>query len=111
MFLLKNISHSDYLKKYLSIFLLLFFMNNFLASKSEENLNLTGISNEENKLEEFFSKNSISYSQYDKAGSQLKLVFGYNLEPPNNSYYPDLSIINYSDSLREMYLHKLNDMT
>ncbi len=106
-----NISHSKYLEKYLFPFLLLSLMFNFLFAKSEGTSNLGDISIEENKLDEFYSDNSIPYSEYDKAESQLKLFFGYNFDPPNNSYYPDLSIIDYSDSVRDSYLQKLNDMT
>ena len=84
-----NISHSKYLEKYLFPFLLLSLMFNFLFAKSEGTSNLGDISIEENKLDEFYSDNSIPYSEYDKAESQLKLFFGYNFDPPNNSYYPD----------------------
>ena len=111
MFVLKNISHIDEYKKYLFFILLIFFMNNFLGAKSEENSYLFGSGNQEDELEELYRQNSISFGNYDQVSSQFKLFFGYNLEPPNNSYYPDLSIIESSDYIRNMYTLKLNDMT
>ena len=111
MSVLKNISHIDVYKKYLSLILLFFFMYNFLGAKSEENSYLFGSGNQEDELEELYRQNSISFSKYDQASSQLKLFFGYNLEPPNNSYYPDLSVIEFSDYIRNLYTLKLNDMT
>ena len=106
-----NISYSNLLKKYFFPLLLLFFMNDFLFFKSEANSYLVESRREENLLEGFYSDNSITYNEYDKVESQLKLLFGHNIEPPNNYYYPDLSIIDYSDTVRDSYLKKLNDMT
>ncbi len=42
--------------------------------------------------------------------SQLKIFFGRDSDASENIFYPDLSIISNSDSLREIYKSKLNDM-
>ena len=39
------------------------------------------------------------------------MFFGFDLENPGYSYYPDVLIISDSDYVREMYKLKLNDMT
>ena len=62
-------------------------------------------------MKEFYSQNSIKYSQYDKLDSQLKTFFGFDSENPETSFYPDLLIIDDSDYIRDMYKLKLNDMT
>ena len=43
--------------------------------------------------------------------SQLKVFYGRDSDQSENIFYPDLSIIIVSDSLREIYKSKLNDMT
>ena len=67
----------------------------------------------DNELEEAFFKNSIPFSQYDNSESQLKLFFGRWRDPNRNEniFYPDFPIPKNSDSLREIYKSKLNDMT
>ena len=75
-------------------------MNNLLAAKAEKD-----------KLNQFYSINSITYSQYDEFDSQLKMFLGEDSENPETSFYPDLSVINDSEYIRGMYKLKLNDMT
>ena len=73
-------------------------MNNLIAYCSE------------NKFEEKFFQNSITFTEHDNLESQLKIFFGGDIDRIENTFYPDLSTINTSDSLREMYKYKLNDM-
>ena len=111
MFLLNKLPNLIFLKNHISLFMMIFFVNNLLVSHAKENSYLVQSNQEENKLEKFYSQNPISYSQYDKVTSQLKIFFGYDPDLPNNSHYPDLSIIDDSDSIRNMYEIKLYDMT
>ena len=100
MNLIKLISNLKQLKNYMPLFLMLFFMNNILVAKAEKD-----------KLHQFYSINSVKYSQYDKLDSQLKMFLGVDSENPENSFYQDLSIIDDSEYVRHMYKLKLNDMT
>ena len=58
-----------------------------------------------------YFKNSIPFSKYDNFESQLNIFFGIHSIPLDNSYYPDITIINDSDNIREIYKSKLNHMT
>ena len=53
----------------------------------------------------------LNFNEYDDLESQLKIFFGRDYDRSENSFYPDLSIIKVSDSIRQMYRSKLNDMT
>ena len=97
MDLFQLISH---FRNYIFLCLMFFFMNNLLAADASEN-----------NLNHFNSQNEINFSQHDKLDNQLKLFLGFDPENPGISYYPDSLIINYSDSVRNMYKSKLNDMT
>ena len=88
-----------------------FFITNPTFSKAEENKYLISNSQEEIKLQDFYSQNGIKYSQHDKLHSQLKMFFGFASENPETSFYTDLLIIDDSDYVRDMYKLKLNDMT
>ena len=100
-----------YFKIYISFFFIFFFMSNLLVAKSNENKFLNKSRQEENKLKEFYSLNAISYSEHDNFNNQLKMYFGFDPENPETSFYPDLSIIDDADYVRDMYKLKLNDMT
>ena len=100
MILLNFLSNTKYLKNYIPLLLMFFFMNNLLVAKAEKD-----------KLNQFYSINSITYSQFDKFDSQLKMFLGVDSENPETSFYPDLSVINDSEYIRGMYKLKLNDMT
>ena len=100
MILLNFLSNTKYLKNYIPLLLMFFFMNNLLVAKAEKD-----------KLNQFYSINSITYSQFDKFDSQLKMFLGVDSENPETSFYPDLSVINDSEYIRDMYKLKLNDMT
>ena len=75
-----------------------FFMNNLLAAKASENKYLIRNKQDENKFKEFDSYGA-EYSKYDKLGSQLKNFFGLDPLNPENSFYPDLLIIQDSHSI------------
>ena len=98
MKLIKKITNPNKFKSFIPLLIVFFYMNNLIAYCSE------------NKFEEKFFQNSITYTEYDNLESQLKIFFGGDFDRPENTFYPDLSIINVSDSLREMYKYKLNDM-
>ena len=86
-------------------------MNNLIAFGSE-NKSFSFKSENNNELEEAFFKNSIPFNEYDNFENQFKTFFGKWRYPNRyeNSFYPDLSIINNSVSLRDLYKSKLNDM-
>ena len=86
-------------------------MNNLFLAKADENKYLIRNKQEENKLKEFYSNNPIKYSEYDNFESQLKMFFGVDPENPETSFYPDLLIIQDSESVRDMYRLKLNEMS
>ena len=99
-----------HLKNCISFFLMLFVINNLLV-EAHENKYINKSLQEENKLEEFYSKSQINYSEHDKVNNQLNTFFGFDPENPGYSFYPDVLIISDSDYVRNMYKLKLNDMT
>tara|TARA_A100001388_G_scaffold252174_1_gene214492 strand:- start:56 stop:400 length:345 start_codon:yes stop_codon:yes gene_type:complete len=111
MNLFKMIFAPKHLKKYISFFLMFFFINNLLVAKADENKYLIRNKQDENKLNELNSNNAITFSNHDKLESQLKMFFGFDPENPEVSFYPDLLIIQDSDYIRDMYKLKLNDMS
>ena len=111
MNLFKKITYQQPIGKYILLFLTLFFMNNSIASSIRENLYSAKSKEIDHKLNEFYSQQAIEYGQYDKLESQLKIFFGYDSEYPENTFYPDLLIINDSYKIRDLYGKKLDDMT
>ena len=107
MDLFKIIFHSKNCK---SFFLMFFLVNNLLV-EADENKYLNKSIQEEYKLEEFYSKSQINYSEHDRVNNQLNMLFGFDPENPGYSYFPDELIINDSDYIRHMYKSKLKDMT
>ena len=110
MKLIKKITNPAKVKVFISLIMISFYMNNLIAYGSENKLGFPKNMNNGNEFEEKFFQNSITYNEYDNLESQLKIFFGGDFDRPENTFYPDLSIINVSDSLREMYRYKLNDM-
>ena len=110
MKLIKKITNPHKFKSFLSVLIIFFSMNNINVLGSENKLGFHKIRVDQNQFEEKFFHNSITYSKYDNLESQLKIFFGGDLDRPENTFYPDLSIINVSDSLRELFRYKLNDM-
>ena len=111
MNLFKKVTRQETLGKYILLFLSLFLMNNSIASSIRENLFLVKSKEIDLKLDKFYSQHAIEYGQYDKLESQLKIFFGFDSEYPENSFYPDLLIINDSYNIRDLYGKKLDDMT
>ena len=111
MKLFKKLSNIELNRSYIYIFMMIFLMNNLKAFGSE-NKSYSFQNNQEGaELEGIYKLNSIQYSKYDSLSGQLKTFFGlYSPESEINNY-PDLSIINTSDAIREGYLLKINDMT
>ena len=112
MKLLYKINYSKKVKSYIYLFIVISFMNNLVAFGSEDKSVLLKINNE-NAFEKKYFENSIPYNVYDNTESQLKLFFGRWRDPNRNAniFYPDFPIPKNSDSLREIYKSKLNDMT
>ena len=113
MKLIKKITNSEEFKRFIFVFVFFFFMNNLIAFGSENKSVFLRTKNSDNKFEETYFKNSIPYHEYDNSENQLKIFFGRWRYPSGsgNIFYPDLSIISDSYSLREIYKSKLNDMT
>ena len=111
MNLFKRISYKETFGNYVFLFLGLFVMNNSFAMTPGENSYLDKSEEIDNKFWKFSSQNLIKYNQYDKQESQFKIFFGYDSENPENTFYPDLLIINDSNYIRELYRKKLNHMT
>ena len=107
----KKLSYTQLTKNYIYIFMMIFLMNNLKAFGSE-NKSYSSQNNQKGaELEEIYKLKSIPYSKYDGVGGQLKTFFGLYSPKLLINNYPDLSIINTSDSIREGYRLKLNDMT
>ena len=107
MKLFKKLTNPVKVKSFISAFIFFFLMNNIIAIGSE---NKSNFPDNESKFEENFFKNSIPYSAYDNLESQFEVFFGRNSDRNENIFYPDLSIISTSDSIREIYRSKFNDM-
>ena len=111
MKLFKKLSNTELTRSYIYIFMMIFLMNNLKAFGSENKSYSFQNNQEGTELEGIYNLNSIQYSKYDSLSGQLKTFFGlYSPELEINNY-PDLSIINTSDAIREGYILKINDMT
>ena len=110
MKLIKKITDPAKVKSFIPLIMIFFCMNNLIAYGSQNKLDFSKNRTNENQFVEKFFQNSITFSEHDNLESQLKIFFGGDFDRPENTFYPDLSIINVSDSLREMYRYKLNDM-
>ena len=112
MKLFKKITYLDKYKSFLSLITIFFLMKNLTTFGSENKSFSIKSNNNGNEFEKTFFQNSIQYSSYDNSESQLEIFFGRWRDPnrSENIFYPDLSIINDSDSLRQLYKSKLNDM-
>ena len=111
MNLFKKKVNKELFKNNISMFMIFFLMNNLIAFGSENKSHLYLSEQRYVELQDMYKLNSTNYSEYDNLSSQLKIFFGTNSEKYKNNNYPDLSIIDFSDALREVYLIKLDDMT
>ena len=111
MKLFKRLSNTELTKNYIYIFMMIFLMNNIKAFGSENKSYSFQNNQKDAELEEIYKLKSIPYSKYDSLGSQLKTFFGLYSPKSEINNYPDLSIVNTSDAIREVYRLKINDMT
>ena len=107
----KKLANTELSKHYISIFMMIFLINNLIAFGSENKSYSFQNNQNDVELEKIYKLKSIPYSKYDGLGGQLKTFFGLYSPKSLINNYPDLSIINTSDSIREGYRLKLNDMT
>ena len=110
---LNKVTNPENFKSFILLFIIFFFMNNSIAFGSEKKSTLYKGIISDNQFEESYFQNSIPYGEYDNSESQLQIFFGRWRYPrqSENIFYPDLSIMKTSDSMREIYKSKLNDMT
>ena len=85
-------------------------MNNLVVIGSENKSDYIKSKYKDNEFTETYFQNEIPFSEYDNLDSQFKTFFGFYSYRAEASFFPDLSIIKSSDSLREIYRSKLNDM-
>ena len=111
MNLLKKIINLNFYKNYISLFAIFFLVNNLTAFGSENKSQSVLSKQRDVELEEIFKLNDIPYSEYDNLNNQLKIFFGLYSPKSDINNYPDLSIIDMSDAMREGYRLKLRDMT
>ena len=106
----KIIRHKSF-KNYISLFGMLFLMNNLIAFGSDNKSTYLLSKQKNSDLEEIFKLNEISFSESDNLNNQLKTFFGLYSSESNTNSYPEFSIIKISEALREGYILKLKDMT
>ena len=111
MNLLKKIINLKFYQNYISLFAIFFLVNNLTAFGSENKSQSVLSKQRDIELEEIFKLNDIPYSEHDNLNNQLKIFFGLYSPKSDINNYPDLSIIDMSDAMREGYRIKLNDMT
>ena len=111
MNLLKKIINLNFYKNYISLFAIFFLVNNLTAFGSENKSQSVLSKQRDIELEEIFKLNEIPYSEHDNFNNQLKIFFGLYSPKSDINNYPDLSIIDMSDALREGYRLKLKEMT
>ena len=107
----KKLTNTELTKNYIYIFMMIFLMNNLKAYGSENKSYSFENIRKDVELEEIYKLKSIPYSRYDGLKGQLKTFFGLYSPKSVINNYPDLSIINTSDAIREGYRLKINDMT
>ena len=111
MRLFKNLFKSDLFLKFFAVLITFYNINNLFAFELDKNQNTLKIKENTFNFEKVYFQNSISYEEYDSFDSQLKLIFGYSSLKPEKSFYPDSLIIDSSNSIRNLYKSKLDDMT
>ena len=107
----KKLTYQMKLKNPIFLFLALFLTNIPIAFGSEYKSNFDKNNANIDDFEKIYNNNSILFSEYDNYENQVRTFLGIYSLPLEKSYYPDLSIINYSDYVREIYKTKLNEMT
>ena len=107
----KKLNYKELSKNYIYIFMMIFLINNLKAFGSENKSYPFQNIRKDAELEEIYKLKSIPYSQYDALEAQLKTFFGLYSPQSEINNYPDLSIVNTSDAIREGYRLKINNMT
>ena len=107
----KKLTNTELTKNYIYIFMMIFLMNNLKAFGSENKSYSFENIRKDVELEEIYKLKSIPYMRYDGVEGQLKTFFGFYSHKSEINNYPDLSIINTSEAIREGYRLKINDMT
>ena len=107
----KKLTNTELTKNYIYIFMIIFLMNNLKAFGSENKSYSFENIQKDVELEEIYKLKSIPYIRYDGFEGQLKTFFGLYSHKSEINNYPDLSIINTSEAIREGYRLKINDMT
>ena len=107
----KKLTNTEISKNYVYILMMIFLINNLKAFGSENKSYSFQNNQKETELEEIYKLYSIPYSDHDGLGGQLKTFFGLYSHKSEINNYPDLSIVNTSDAIREVYRLKINDMT
>ena len=111
MRLFRKLSISKGTFKFISI-LFIFYSINILTVFGLDNKSNSSKENQNDyDFEKVHLENSIPYEKYDSISNQLRLFFGYSSEKPEKSFFSDISISNTSESIRELYKLKLNEMT
>ena len=111
MKLFKKLTNKEITKNYIYIFMMIFLMNNLKAFGSENKSYSFENIRKDFELEEIYKLKSIPYIRYDGLEGQLKTFFGLYSHKSETNNYPDLSIVNTSHAIREVYRLKINDMT
>ena len=107
----KKLTNTEISKNYVYILMMIFLINNLKAFGSENKSYSFQNIRKDAELEEIYRLKSIPFVKYDRLEGQLKTFFGLYSPKSEINNYPDLSIVNTSDAIREVYRLKINDMT
>ena len=111
MDLFTKITSSGRVKKLISFLSILFITNSLITIASEKRSNLSNIGSTDYDFEKIYNFNSFPFEEYDNLENQIRTFLGlYSIES-EKSYFQDLSIMNDSKSIRQIYKAKLDDMT
>jgi len=111
MRLFKKLTISKGTFKLFSILLIFYSINNLIVFGLDDKANSLKENQNDYDFEKVHLENSIPFEKYDSISNQLKLFFGYSSAKPEKNFFSDISIINTSESIRELYKLKLNEMT
>ena len=111
MRLFKNLFKPNLFLKFFAVLISFYNINNLFALELDKNQKRLKVKDNSFNFEEVYFQDSIPYQKHDSFNSQLKLIFGYSSFEPEKSFYPDSLIIDSSNSIRNLYKSKLDDMT
>ena len=107
----KKLTNREISKNYVYILMMIFLINNLKAFGSENKSYSFQNIRKDAELEEIYRLKSIPFIKHDRLEGQLKTFFGLYSPKSEINNYPDLSIVNTSDAIREFYRLKIKDMT